>query len=138
MKTAVLHSSRTFVSGKMTISQRNRDVINAFNFSAMSFYGKGYYYHSQISRMNAGPQLSWKGQFLINIESRSFFTKWEPVRFLLYKTKNTVCYNSIMNLYDRLIYRCPLSSISQIMVRFKVILKLVSIPNSQIYVWFIG
>jgi len=33
----------------MTISRKNRDVINAFNFSAMSFYGKGYYYHSQIS-----------------------------------------------------------------------------------------
>jgi len=55
--TVVLHSSETFVSGNMTISQ-NRDVINSFNCSTTSFYGKGYYYHSQMSQMNVGPQLS--------------------------------------------------------------------------------
>jgi len=43
--TAVLHSSGTFVSGKMTISQTNHDAINAFNCSMTSFYRKGYYYH---------------------------------------------------------------------------------------------
>ena len=56
--TVVLHSSGTFVSGKVTISWKNRDVINALNFSTMSFYSKGYYYHTQMSRMNAGLQLS--------------------------------------------------------------------------------
>jgi len=40
------------------ISQTNRDVINAFNCSMMSFYGKGYYCYSQMSMMNAGLQLS--------------------------------------------------------------------------------
>ena len=45
--------------------RKNRDVINAFNYSTMSFYGKGYYYHSQMSQMNAGRQLSWKGLFVI-------------------------------------------------------------------------
>jgi hypothetical protein len=45
--TVVLHSSETFVSGNMMISL-NRDVINSFNCSTMSFYGKGYYYHPQI------------------------------------------------------------------------------------------
>jgi hypothetical protein len=60
MITAVLHSSGTFMSGKIMILQKNRDVINIFNCSTTSFYGKGYYYHSQMSRMNAGPQLLWK------------------------------------------------------------------------------
>jgi hypothetical protein len=46
----VLHSSGTFVSGKMTISRKNRDVIDAFlNCCTTSFYWKGYYYHSQMS-----------------------------------------------------------------------------------------
>ena len=58
MITAVLHSSGTFVSGKMMILQKNCDVINTFNCSMTSFYGKGNYYRSQMSRMNAGPQLS--------------------------------------------------------------------------------
>jgi len=31
--TVFLHSSGTFVNGKMTILQKNRDVINVFNFS---------------------------------------------------------------------------------------------------------
>jgi len=57
--TVVLHLSRTFVSGKMMISWKNCDVINTFNCSTTSFYGKGYYYHSHMSWMNAGPQLSW-------------------------------------------------------------------------------
>jgi len=39
----------------------NRDIINTFNCITMSFNGKGYYYHSQMSWMNAGMQLSWKG-----------------------------------------------------------------------------
>ena len=56
--TAILHSSGTFVSGKMTISLKNCDVINAFNCTTTSFYREGYYYHSQMSRMNAGRQLS--------------------------------------------------------------------------------
>ena len=38
---------------KKTIS---RDVIYGFICSTTSFYGKGYYYHSKMSRMNAGPQ----------------------------------------------------------------------------------
>ena len=42
MITAVLHSSGTFMSGKMMISQKNCDVINAFNCTTMSFYGKEY------------------------------------------------------------------------------------------------
>jgi hypothetical protein len=54
-KTAVLHSSGTAVSRKMTISQKNHDIINAFNSSPTSFYWKGYYYHSQMFQMNAGP-----------------------------------------------------------------------------------
>ena len=62
--TAVLHSSGTFVSEKMMISRKNRDVINAFNRSTTLFYGKGYYYRSQMSPMNAGLQLSWKGSIL--------------------------------------------------------------------------
>ena len=57
MITAVLHPSGTFVRGQMKISVGNPDVINTFNCSTTSFYRKGYYYHSQISRMNAGPQL---------------------------------------------------------------------------------
>ena len=36
--TVVLHSSRTFVSGNMMISWKNRDIINAFNCSMTSFY----------------------------------------------------------------------------------------------------
>jgi hypothetical protein len=63
--TAVLHSSGTFVSGKMTISGGNRDVISTFYCSTTSFYGKGYYYYSQISRRNAGPQLWWKDLLLL-------------------------------------------------------------------------
>ena len=55
MITAVLHSSGTFMSGKIMILRKNRDVINIFNCSTTSFYGKGYYYHSQMSRINAGP-----------------------------------------------------------------------------------
>jgi predicted oxidoreductase len=43
--------SGTFVSGKITISQKNLDVINAFNCSTTSFHGKGYYDHSQMSRI---------------------------------------------------------------------------------------
>lgn len=43
MIAAVLHSSGTFLSGKIMIFQRNHDVINSFNSSTMSFYGKGYY-----------------------------------------------------------------------------------------------
>jgi len=35
-----------------------QDVINTFICSTTSFYGKGYYFHSQMSQMNAGPQLS--------------------------------------------------------------------------------
>ena len=35
--TVVLHSSGTFVSGKMMISQENRDVINTFKCSTTSF-----------------------------------------------------------------------------------------------------
>ena len=35
------------------ISQKYCDVINAFNYTTMSFYGKEYYYHSQMSQMNA-------------------------------------------------------------------------------------
>jgi hypothetical protein len=56
MITVVLHSSGTFVIGKMTISRKNGDVTDAFHCSTTSFYGKGYYYHSQMSRMNTGPQ----------------------------------------------------------------------------------
>jgi len=59
--TAVLHSSGTFVSGKVTILRKNHDVINAFNCSTTLFYRQGYYYHLQMSRMNTGPQLLWKG-----------------------------------------------------------------------------
>ena len=59
----VLHSFGTFLSGIMTNSQKNHYVINTFNFSTTSFYRKEYYYHSQMSWMNAGPQLSSKGQF---------------------------------------------------------------------------
>ena len=62
---AVLHSSGTFVSGKMTISGGNRDVISTFYCSTTSFYGKGYYYHSQMSRRNAGLQLWWKDLLLL-------------------------------------------------------------------------
>ena len=42
--TAALHSSGTFVSGKMMISRTNHDTINAYNCSMTSFYGKGYYH----------------------------------------------------------------------------------------------
>jgi hypothetical protein len=31
-------------------------MSHAFHCSTTSFYGKGYYYHSQMSRMNTGPQ----------------------------------------------------------------------------------
>jgi len=41
--TVVLLSYGTFVSVKMTISLKICDVINAFNCSTTSFYGKGYY-----------------------------------------------------------------------------------------------
>ena len=61
--TAVLHSSGTFVSGKMMILQKNRDVVNTFNCSTTSFYKKGYYYHSQMSRMNPGRQFVLTGSF---------------------------------------------------------------------------
>jgi hypothetical protein len=47
MITVVLHSSGTFVIGKMTISRKNGDVTDAFHCSTTSFYGKGYYYHSR-------------------------------------------------------------------------------------------
>ena len=43
MITADLHSSGTFMSGKMMISWENRDFINAFNCSMTSFFKKGYY-----------------------------------------------------------------------------------------------
>jgi hypothetical protein len=56
--TAVLHSSGTFVRGKMPISWKNRDFLSTLNCSMASFYGKGYYYLSQMYQMNAGPQLS--------------------------------------------------------------------------------
>ena len=56
--TAVLHSSLSYLSGKMTILQKNHDFINTFNSCMTLFYGKVYYYHSQMSHVNAGPQLS--------------------------------------------------------------------------------
>ena len=56
--TAVLLSSRTFVSDKNNDFAENCDVINTFNCSTMSIYGHGYYNHSQMSRMNAKPELS--------------------------------------------------------------------------------
>lgn len=59
--TEVLYSSGTLGSGKMMISPKNCDVINGFNCSMTSFYVKVYYYHSQMSWMTAGPELSWKG-----------------------------------------------------------------------------
>ena len=56
--TTVLQSSGTFVSGKMMISWKNRDIISNLIVLRSHFYGKGYYYHSQMFRMNAGQQLS--------------------------------------------------------------------------------
>ena len=49
--TAVLHSSLTYLSGKMTILQKNHDFINTFNSCMTLFYGKVYYYHSQMSHV---------------------------------------------------------------------------------------
>ena len=56
--TAVLHSSLTYLSEKMIILQKNHDFINTFNSFTTLFYGKGYYYYSQMSHVNAGLQLS--------------------------------------------------------------------------------
>jgi hypothetical protein len=90
---AVLHSSGTFVSGKMMILRENRDVINPFNCSTTSFYGEGYYYHSQMSWMNAGVIVkgsispkSCLSQDCICLKWKVFIplkTKWISFYFLL-------------------------------------------------------
>ena len=61
MITEVLHSSGAFVSWKMMILQkklwRHKHIWLFYDV----ILHEGYNYHSHMSQMNAGPQLSWTG-----------------------------------------------------------------------------
>jgi hypothetical protein len=78
--TSVLHSSGTFVNGKMTISREVHDVINAFKIVLRRhFEGKGTIPLTNVPE-GCRPQLSWKGLFLrlpVTCEDRHVTHTWK-------------------------------------------------------------
>jgi hypothetical protein len=80
----------------------NRDVISAFISSMTSFYWKGYFYHSQMSRMNTGPQLSWKGLLLLSLDSlkQNNYYIHNKVKFPLSLLSFCYMYNLNPNLFS--------------------------------------
>lgn len=82
--TPVLHSYRHLWVKKWRFCRENCDVIIAFNCSKTSFYGKGYYYCSQMTRINAGPKLLW----------RVYWQNNPDINESLYYAKNCILYES--------------------------------------------
>ena len=91
---AYIHPGQLWVE-KLWFRGENRDVINTFNCSTTSFYRRGYYYHSQMTRMNAGPQLSWKGLLWVSVhciyETKLYDLKYENFCPVEKKHWNRIC-----------------------------------------------